>query len=204
MSLRTSFAGIDWPVPLYINAMTGGSARAGEINSGLGIAARETGLPIASGPMSACFEDLAQAWTCLVLRQENPDGFLIANVSAEVSQDDAGGESSCSRPMPCRSTSMPCRRRSCRRARAFSHWARKIEQLVAAVDVPVIVKEVGFGLSRPTLEQLRELGVRIADVACRGGTDFARIENDRRRLGDFPCLLGWGSPRRPACWRRRG
>jgi isopentenyl-diphosphate delta-isomerase len=69
VSLATAFAGITWPVPLYINAMTGGSARTGEINRDLAVAAHETGLPIASGSMSAYFKDPSCADTFRVLRE---------------------------------------------------------------------------------------------------------------------------------------
>ena len=49
ISLATRFGGIEWPVPLCINAMTGGSVKTGLINRDLAIAARETGVPIATG-----------------------------------------------------------------------------------------------------------------------------------------------------------
>ncbi len=49
VSLGTSFAGLSWPVPLYVNAMTGGSPRTGAINRDLAIAARETGCPSRRG-----------------------------------------------------------------------------------------------------------------------------------------------------------
>ncbi|MGA5278519.1 hypothetical protein ACPCKL_33095 [Streptomyces cellulosae] len=52
VDLTTSVAGWTWPAPLYINAMTGGSTMTGEINRDLTTAARETGLPIATGSMS--------------------------------------------------------------------------------------------------------------------------------------------------------
>ncbi|MGW5640172.1 alpha-hydroxy-acid oxidizing protein [Streptomyces sp. NPDC003832] len=68
----------------------------------------------------------------------------------------------------------------------------RIEKIAAGVGVPVIVKEVGFGLSRESVRLLAELGVRAADLGGRGGTDFARIENGRRELGDYVYLTGWG------------
>nr|WP_308401372.1 alpha-hydroxy-acid oxidizing protein [Streptomyces sp. AP-93] len=60
------------------------------------------------------------------------------------------------------------------------------------------MKEVGFGLSRETISALSDMGVRVADVAGRGGTDFARIENDRRKHADYSYLGGWGQSA-PAC-----
>jgi isopentenyl-diphosphate delta-isomerase len=58
--------------------------------------------------------------------------------------------------------------------------------------VPVVVKEVGAGLSGRTLARLPGLGVTVADVGGRGGTDFVGVENDRRPTRDFAYLRGWG------------
>ncbi|MFF3347064.1 type 2 isopentenyl-diphosphate Delta-isomerase [Streptomyces sp. NPDC002779] len=193
VSLATTFAGLSWPVPLYINAMTGGSERTGAINRDLGIAARETGVPIASGSMSAYFKDPGCAGTFSVLREENPDGFVIANVNATASVDRARRAVDLLRAdalqihvNTVQETVMP------EGDRSFASWVPQIERIAAGVDVPVIVKEVGFGLSRETVRLLDSLGVRIADLGGRGGTDFARIENGRRELADYSWLNGWG------------
>src|SRR6202035_5681083 len=82
--------------------------------------------------------------------------------------------------------------------RSFSSWGPRIEEIVTGVDVPVIVKEVGFGLSRESVLTLKEMGVSAADVAGRGGTNFARIENDRRDHADYSYLADWGQSA-PAC-----
>lgn len=77
----------------------------------------------------------------------------------------------------------------------FSDWPRLVEEVVNASPVPVIVKEVGFGLSRRTLRQLVNLGVEYADVSGRGGTDFLSIENTRRDPHapiDYSILSGFG------------
>ncbi|MGY1439939.1 type 2 isopentenyl-diphosphate Delta-isomerase [Streptomyces reniochalinae] len=193
VSLATAFAGISWQAPLYINAMTGGSERTGRINRDLAIAARETGVALASGSMSAYFKDPDCAETFSVLRKENPDGFVIANVNATASVDKARravdliqADALQIHINTVQETVMP------EGDRSFSSWAPQIGRIAAGVDVPVIVKEVGFGLSRETVRLLEGLGVRIADLGGRGGTDFARIENGRRRLGDYAYLTGWG------------
>ncbi|WP_062650803.1 type 2 isopentenyl-diphosphate Delta-isomerase [Streptomyces maremycinicus] len=193
VSLATAFAGISWPVPLYINAMTGGSENTGLINRDLATAARETGVPIASGSMSAYFKDPSCAGTFSVLREHNPDGFVIANINATVSAEHARRAVDLLRAdalqihvNTVQETVMP------EGDRSFSAWPGQIEKIAAAVDVPVIVKEVGFGLSRESVLTLKELGVAVADLGGRGGTDFAAIENGRRRLGDYAYLYGWG------------
>jgi isopentenyl-diphosphate delta-isomerase len=199
VSLATRFAGIAWPVPLYINAMTGGSAMTGVINRDLAVAARETGVAIATGSMSAYFADESLAGTFSVMRRENPDGFIMANVNATTSVDRARRAVDLLRAdalqihlNTVQETVMP------EGDRSFSSWGPRIEKIVAGVDVPVIVKEVGFGLSRETVLALRSMGVQAADVAGRGGTNFALIENSRRDEADYSYLGDWGQST-PAC-----
>lgn len=199
VSLATTFAGVSWPVPIYINAMTGGSVKTGLINRDLAIAARETGVPIASGSMNAFIKDPSCADTFSVLRKENPDGFIMANVNANASVENVWRVIELIRAdalqihiNTAQETAMP------EGDRSFSAWAGQIEKIAAAVDIPVILKEVGNGLSRQTIETVKSLGVSVADVSGRGGTDFARIENGRRALGEYAFLHGWGQSA-PAC-----
>jgi isopentenyl-diphosphate delta-isomerase len=193
VSLATSFGGIQWQAPLYINAMTGGSTKTGVINRDLATAARESGVAIASGSMNAYFKDPSCAETFRVLRTHNPDGFVMANINATTSVDNARRAVDLLRAdalqihiNTAQETPMP------EGDRSFSSWVGQIGKITAGVDVPVIVKEVGNGLSRQTLPVLQNLGVRVADLAGRGGTDFARIENGRRDVADYAFLHGWG------------
>ncbi|PXX71789.1 isopentenyl-diphosphate delta-isomerase [Nocardia tenerifensis] len=193
VSLGVDFAGKHWETPLFINGMTGGSRQTGEINRQLAIAARETGIPLASGSMSAFFRDISVADTYRVLRQENPHGFVMANVNATATLDQARraidlleADALQIHLNAVQEIVMP------EGDRSFGSWPRQIEHITANVPVPVIVKEVGFGLSRQTVTWLREAGVAVADVGGRGGTNFARIENDRRSAADFAFIEGWG------------
>ena len=76
--------------------------------------------------------------------------------------------------------------------RDFTMWLRQIEEITAHVGVPVIVKEVGFGMSRETIAQLIAVGVRTIDVSGKGGTNFAAIENARRTAIAYDELENWG------------
>ncbi|MEC3919980.1 type 2 isopentenyl-diphosphate Delta-isomerase [Nocardia sp. CDC160] len=199
VSPATEVGGARWPVPLYINAMTGGSVRTGEVNRGLAIAARETGVAIASGSMSAYLADGAVAGTYRVLREENPDGYVIANVNANATPEMAARAVELLRAdalqvhvNAVQEIVMP------EGDRDFSAWPRNIARLARSLDVPVIVKEVGFGISADTIARLAGLGVRIVDVSGSGGTNFALIENARRRSADFGLLADWGQST-PAC-----
>lgn len=182
-----------WATPFYVNGMTGGTEITTRINRELAIAARETGLPMACGSVSIALDDPVAAEGFRVIREENPDGFVMANLGAGRGGDDAKravellqADALQLHLNAVQETVMP------EGSRDFSGWQRSVESIVAGSPVPVIVKEVGFGLSRRSLERLAGLGVRVADVSGTGGTDFLRIENSRRRLGDYAFLTGFG------------
>ncbi|WP_280405136.1 type 2 isopentenyl-diphosphate Delta-isomerase [Nocardia brasiliensis] len=199
VSLATSVAGMPWQTPFFINAMTGGSERTGRINRELAIAAHTTSLPIASGSMSAYLRDPTLASTYRVLRQHNPNGVVIANVNANTTLDQArravdllDADALQIHLNAVQEIVMP------EGDRHFSHWPGRIEQITSGIEVPVIVKEVGFGLSHKTVTWLRDAGVAAADVGGRGGTNFARIENARRPERELPFFDQWGQST-PAC-----
>ena len=111
VSLATTFAGISWQVPLYVNAMTGGSTKTGVINRDLAIAACETGVPLASGSMSAYFEDpsCADTFWCCARRTRTGSSWRTSTRRPRLSR--RGEPSTCCGPTPCRSTSTQCRKR---------------------------------------------------------------------------------------------
>ena len=76
--------------------------------------------------------------------------------------------------------------------RDFSNWLTNIETLVREMEVPVIVKEVGFGMSRETVKQLASVGVKTVDISGTGGTDFAKLRIIAGRNDRYPYMHGWG------------
>jgi isopentenyl-diphosphate delta-isomerase len=79
--------------------------------------------------------------------------------------------------------------------RNFARLLPRIGEMVRALPVPVVVKEIGCGISGATARQLAEQGVRIVDTAGVGGTSWARIE--AQRAGDLDLgeiFAGWGIP----------
>lgn len=168
------------PAPIYINGMTGGTETALPINTALAQAAAATGVPMASGSVGVAIDYPETAESFTVIREHNPDGIVWANLGAGRTLDHAkaavdllAADGLQIHVNPIQETVMP------EGSREFSSWLGLIENIVAGLEVPVIVKEVGFGLSAKTVEQLYDIGVQIVDVAGTGGTNFARIENDR-------------------------
>lgn len=54
-----------------------------------------------------------------------------------------------------------------------------IEKLSKVLSVPIIVKEVGSGISTVTIRRLRNMGVAAVDISGRGGTHWGRVEGLR-------------------------
>ena len=59
----------------------------------------------------------------------------------------------------------------------FSGLLKKIEDLCNGFPVPIIVKEVGWGISAETAMKLTEAGVSMIDVAGAGGTSWSQVES---------------------------
>ncbi|MGY3480207.1 type 2 isopentenyl-diphosphate Delta-isomerase [Staphylococcus cohnii] len=179
--------------PLYINAMTGGSEWTKQINEKLAIVARESGIAMAVGSTHAALRNSNMASSFTVVRDTNPDGIIFSNVGADVPVDKAVESVKLLDAQALQvHVNAPQELVMPEGNRTFSTWMDNLAQIVERVDVPVIVKEVGFGMSKETIKNLYEIGIRYVDVSGRGGTNFVDIENERRAYKDMDYLSMWG------------
>lgn len=193
VSLQASVAGLELEMPFFVNAMTGGSEKTGEINQLLGILGRETKIPLATGSVSAALKDPSVAHTFSVMRKENPQGIIFANLGAHHDVENAKRAIDLLEADALQiHLNAPQEIVMPEGDRDFSMWLKRIEEVVLALEVPVIVKEVGFGMSRETVAQLASIGVKTVDISGVGGTDFVKIENARRTKKTYDYLYGWG------------
>ena len=193
VDIGTTVLGSRWEAPFYINAMTGGTQATAAINAALAEAAAEAGVAIACGSQHVALHDPERADGFHVIRRRAPGAFVLANVGPTVSPQEAAravemleADALQIHLNAAQELVMP------EGDRDFTNWSEAIAGIVAAVPVPVVVKEVGFGLSRRTIEALARTGVAAVDVAGAGGTDFVAIENERRPQRDLSYLVGWG------------
>jgi isopentenyl-diphosphate delta-isomerase len=188
----TSFEGIQCEVPFFINAMTGGSEWTKSINQQLAKVAHATGLMMATGSMSAALKDNSLLDSFLIIRKENPKGIVLANLQASASLDSInqvinwiGADAIQLHINSAQELLMP------EGDRDFTGWLDNIKHVARTIDVPLIVKEVGFGFSKETIQQLMHASVTIIDISGNGGTNFASIENARsERPMDY--MSNWG------------
>lgn len=192
ITMVTRIGELDMSSPIIINAMTGGAPETTEINRELAVAARETGVAMAVGSQMSAIRNPEMRSSYEVVRQVNPHGLVFANLGSEATVQQAKDAVEMVQANALQihlnvmqELIMP------EGDRDFRGMTERIARIVEAVSVPVIIKEVGFGITRESAEQLLKAGVRIIDVGGSGGTNFAAIENARR---DIPLdwLNDWG------------
>lgn len=212
IDLRVRFLGRTLPTPLVIAGMTGGHGEATRINALLARTAARHGLALGVGSQRAALYDPALEHTYRVVREEAPDAYLIANVgAAQLVPQDSGpalGVAGARRAVEMiEADALALHLNFLEEAvqpegdRRASGIPEALAELAAGIAVPLIAKETGAGLARPTALELGRLGFRALDVGGRGGTSFAAVEADRARrssdrvrarLGDV--FREWGVP----------
>lgn len=199
----TTLLGRRLAAPILISCMTGGVARGGLINRILAAAAQHAGVAIGVGSQRAALDDPDLAETFQV-RELAPDVPLLANLgAAQLTSSD--GIDRCRQVVrmihadalvihvnPLQEALQPGG------TSRFAGLIDRIGEVVAAIDVPVIVKEVGWGIAENIARRLAEVGVGGIDVAGAGGTSWSEVE--RRRIDD-PVMVrvaeefrDWGIP----------
>jgi isopentenyl-diphosphate delta-isomerase len=194
------FLGRRLQAPLLISCMTGGTEAAGLINRNLAAGAERTGVAVGVGSQRKALEDPEKADTFRV-REAAPSVPLLANLGAvqlnygmgvrecREAIDMIGADALVLHLNPLQEALQP--EGQC----DFSGLLPKIGEVVRSLDVPVVAKEVGSGLSERAARALAAQGVRILDTAGTGGTSWARIEAQRSGELDLGELFaGWGLP----------
>ncbi len=198
---RVRLLGKELRAPLLIAAMTGGHERAAEVNQALAAIANDLGYAFGLGSQRAMQKKPETAWTYQV-RERAPDVLLFGNVgvvqarelSAEALSDmlrEVGADALCVHMNPAMELVQP------EGDRDFRGGIETFRRLWSELDLPIIAKETGNGISREVASQLRSIGIRHADTSGAGGTSWVgvetlRAEGDGQALGE--ALWDWGIP----------
>ncbi|ERI94771.1 isopentenyl-diphosphate delta-isomerase, type 2 [Clostridiales bacterium oral taxon 876 str. F0540] len=192
---RCSFLGKNISFPLMINAMTGGFKDGVHINGNLARLAEKLNIPMAVGSQAIAVKDKEYESSFKIVREILKDGLVISNINAFAEIDEVRraidmiqADAIQIHLNPAQEIVMP------EGDRNFKGVLRNIEKIVAKIDKPVIVKEIGFGISKYTAKRLFDAGVRYIDIGGRGGTNFIKIESERNKEFEFGELFNWGIP----------
>jgi isopentenyl-diphosphate delta-isomerase len=190
-------------IPILISSMTGGTPEAFQINQILAQAAEKFGLAMGVGSQRAAIENPLLIET-FDIRKFAPNILLFANLGA-VQLNYGYGIDECKRAVEMiNADSLILHLNPLQEAvqpegdTNFSGLLKKIEIICHDLSVPVVVKEVGWGISDVLVKQLSNIGVAAIDISGAGGTSWSQVE--RFRLEDpvgikvAEAFLDWGIP----------
>jgi isopentenyl-diphosphate Delta-isomerase len=203
IDLKTQFLGKLLGAPLLISSMTGGTEEAKTINFRLAEVAQKYKLAMGVGSQRVAVENPEVAHTFNV-RSLAPDILLFANIGA-VQLNYRYGWQECQRVVDFAQADALILHlnplQECIQPNGDTNFyglLDKISIVCSKLSVPVIVKEVGNGISAQIAQKLIEAGVSAIDVAGAGGTSWAKVESERaknahqRQLGQT--FADWGLP----------
>lgn len=167
--------------PLYINAMTGGTERSKVINDALSRIASHLGIGFALGSEAIIKDKEADISSFTIARKNMPNGLLFSNCNPNVSIEDLKKILQLTSSDALQIHLNAIQEITMAEGDREFKWLEKIKNIVKEIEVPVIIKETGFGFDRPSILNLKEVGVRYLDVAGKGGTDFNKIEAYRKK-----------------------
>lgn len=203
----TTFLGHRFQAPIIIDSMTGGTDEATVINGRLGELAEKCGFGMGLGSQRAGLKSEELAATYSIARKNAPNAFLIANIGgAQLSKGLTVDEVRKIVKMiranalvvhlnPLQELVQP------EGEPRYRGVLDKISEFTKSIDIPVIVKEVGAGISKEVAIKLEMAGVSAINVAGAGGTSWAGVEKMRAdatknaikaHLGEM--FWDWGIP----------
>ncbi|MBM3137929.1 MAG: type 2 isopentenyl-diphosphate Delta-isomerase [Chloroflexi bacterium] len=180
------FLGKTVALPFLVSSMTGGTEDAYRINQNLAMSAEKFNLAMGVGSQRVGLEDQSTMQTFKV-RDFAPNILLLANLGAiqlntgysiehcQQAVDAIGANALVLHLNPLQEALME------EGDTNFRGLLMKIESVCRELDVPVIVKEVGWGISTEIASQLIDAGVKAIDVAGAGGTSWSEVEKHRMK-----------------------
>jgi isopentenyl-diphosphate delta-isomerase len=203
IDLTTSFFNHALKAPLLISSMTGGTSESQKINIRLAEAAQARGIAMGLGSQRAALEDPSGRMTYKI-RSYAPDILLFANLGA-VQLNYGCGLDDCSQIVddveanalflhfnPLQEALQPEGNTN------FENLLPKIEEVCRQLPVPVIAKEVGWGISASVAKRLVDVGIAAIDVSGAGGTSWSQVEMHRAKTEGqrkvASTFASWGIP----------
>ncbi len=186
--------------PFLISCMTGGTQKAGNINAQLSAAANELNIPLGIGSQRQALENDKYLETYKVIRKNAPKIPILGNIGAAQVVGMKSFKSVNYLAEIIKADAMvvhinPAHELFQKNGEPyFPSLLKKIKRLIKELKIPVIVKEVGSGISKKAAAKLIEAGVFGIDVAGAGGTSWVGVESLRNNENIAPDFWDWGLP----------
>lgn len=210
IDLQTSMFGRRIAFPLMVSSMTGGYSGATFINAALAEVCESLQIPLGVGSMRQALESQSHRESFSVIRQVASTIPVFANIGAAEVAAGLGASQYTLLLDLVRADGLIIHLNAAQELfqpegnTNFAGFIPALNRLTKELGVPVIVKEVGSGISASVAERLLSAGVRAIDVAGAGGTSWQKVEevryekkfltDDRFSGGAKRELLNWGIP----------
>ena len=200
IDLSIKFLGKRISYPFLISSMTGGTNYANDINAQLAIMANELNIPIGVGSQRQSLVNNRHQYSFKIIRKNAPKVPVLANIgAAQVVEytgidnykkiiDDVSANGLIIHLNPLQELLQVNGQTN------FNGLLNKISDLCEKLPVPVLVKEVGAGISKKAAKKLLDVGVKAIDIAGAGGTSWAGIELMRNSQKSNNSFWDWGLP----------
>lgn len=184
INIGRNFLGKQISAPLLISSMTGGTEEGDKINARLAETAEDVGIPMGVGSQRIEIQS-GNSKNSISIRKYAPSIPLYANIGAVqlnygLTLDDCKraieliqGDALILHLNPLQEALQPEGQTN------FVGLLTEIEKICKSIEIPVIVKEVGWGISIDVARKLINAGVTCIDVAGAGGTSWAMVEKFR-------------------------
>lgn len=188
IELETTLLGETFSAPILIEGMTGGTDLGAKINRKLANIAERYNLPMMVGSQRVAIESPDLSWTFRVTR-ENTDIFLIGNIGApQITHYDEeeitrviemiNADALAVHLNPLQEVIQP------EGDVNYKGVATRLQELTRNIDVPILIKETGAGISKESARILSDIEVDAIDVSGKGGTSWSVIEGYRLKEGN--------------------
>jgi len=207
IDLSTTVFGYKFSAPLFVGAMTGGTAKATKLNAAIAEAVEELNLGMGVGSQRVAIDNPKLERSFTVVREKAPTAFIVANIGGPQLVGKYGVKEAKKAVEMVQANALAIHLNALQEAvqpegdTNYSNLLQKICKVAQELDVPVIVKETGAGIAAEDAAMLEAAGVAGIDVAGVGGTSWAAVEYYRakarqdvfsQRLGET--FWDWGLP----------
>jgi isopentenyl-diphosphate delta-isomerase len=207
IDLSTTVFGYKFSAPLFVGAMTGGTAKATKINAAIAETVEELHLGMGVGSQRIAIDNPKVERSFSVVREKAPTAFILANIGGPQLVRKYGVKEAKKAVEMVKANVLAVHLNALQEAvqpegdTNYSNLLQNVCKLAQELDIPVIVKETGAGIAAEDAAMLEAAGVAGIDVAGAGGTSWAAVEYYRakarqngssQRLGET--FWDWGIP----------
>ena len=194
----TQFLGKTISYPFMISSMTGGTHSAKILNENLSIAANKLNIPIGVGSQRSLLESSQYLETYKIIRESAPNVPVLSNIGAAqlVQLDDITRLNRIIEIISADGLVIhlnPLQELLQKEGEYnFNGLLKKISMVKNNIEIPIIVKEVGSGISQLSARKLLDIGINTIDVSGSGGTSWAAVELMRNPKPENDYFTEWG------------